>query len=109
MSRTFRRKNYEATCGCSYYRQFDKIAGFYTVRSWRGPGRAPTVEEYNHTFKTNHRNESRNLWSPSWNHRNRRMRQNRAMTSQELTKFRKNPEYEVMALEEPLSCLWDWM
>lgn len=120
MSKTYRRKNFEAEEQGSWRRQGRKIAGFYAVTGWRHTivdgelesvyeMRAPTPEEFKRKRYWAH-GESRhsNDRSPSHWYRNNRMRQNRALTRQELARFVKYEEYEPMVECEPRSCLWDW-
>lgn len=124
MSRTYRRKNYEATQGTSWDRASDKIAGFYTVRDWsRGYWkngvyvsghvyyRAPTEREYNKEHWRIH-GESRhsNEWGPGKGYKQHRMNENRQINETELIKWKKYPDdYEPLFEEEPRSHWWDWL
>ena len=120
MSRTYRRKNYEAENQTSWHRRGSKIAGFYTVidHEWSVVDdvwhlthtlREPTAEELKRKRYTAH-GESRhgNDRSPGIWYRNNRMRQNRRLTRQELSRFMRFDDYEPMVEREPRSCLWDW-
>ena len=117
MSRTFRRKNYEAENNTSWDVQGRKTAGFYTERkfNWIYWGcyfhtyAAPTKAQYNKEYRRNHsESKSANCRSPGHSFRHPRMTQNRAITRRELHKFKLNPDYEPMVEANPRSCLWDW-
>lgn len=110
MSRTFRRKNYENQCG---KHAGSKIAGFYTVWeyvSWNlYVYREPTEQEYYDEYWRVH-GESRNAnaWTPSRWFRDQRQKHLRTQCKQQIHKFMKNPEHEVICEANPRSHYWDW-
>jgi hypothetical protein len=116
MSRTFRRKNYEAENNTSWDVKGRKIAGFYTERiSHYVDGRfwhtyaVPSKQEFYKKYTLAHgESKSANSRSPGHSFRHPRMIQNRAITRRELHKFKLNPDYEPMVEANPRSCLWDW-
>ena len=122
MSRTFRRKGYDAANMA--WKDGTKIAGFYTETDWyyirveKVDGccfksyktyRKPTRQEHNKEYWRIHgESNNSNSWSPGWDYRNMRMKENRMLTKTELFKFMKDTDYEVMVEANPRSCLWDW-
>lgn len=116
MSRTFRCKGYEDTQRTSWHKEFNSIAGYYTVRDWRyegdaywWEGRQPTEHERWKRFHDVHGESStRNSRSPGREFRKARMKENRSITRQELHRFVYQAGYEPMVEAEPRSCWWDW-
>jgi hypothetical protein len=117
MSRTFRRKNYEAENNTSWDVQGRKTAGFYTERvsHWVASGQyfhtyeIPTKAQFYKKYTWAHgESKSANSWSPGHSFRHPRMTQNRAITRRELHKYRMIPDYEPMVEANPRSCRWDW-
>ena len=116
MSRTFRRKHYEAETGGSWVAKGCKTAGFYTEREFhyfRGgfwnTYLVPTKQQYYREYWRNHGESKTNkTWSPSHSYREYRMSQNRSITKQELYKFFNDPTYEPMVEADPRNCWWDW-
>jgi hypothetical protein len=116
MSRTFRKKNYEVENHTSWDTKGKKIAGFYTERTLHYEHGGfwytydiPTKQQYVDSYwKIHGESRSGNSVSPGKEYRRNRMKENRAITRQELAKFFKNTEYEVMAETNPRSCWWDW-
>lgn len=117
MSRTFRRKGYEVAN--MHWKNGTKVARFYTVRDGTYNSRSlsdkglnfrkPTRQEHNKEYWWIHsESKSSNSWSPSWSHRNMRMKENRMLTKTELSNYMKDKEYEVIVEANPRSCLWDW-
>jgi hypothetical protein len=118
MSRTFRRKNFEVENNTSWDVRGNKTAGFYTHRLWHyeqytgcmwSTFAEPTEEQYYKEYWRNH-SESKhaNQRSPGHWYRRTRMTQNRAITREELHKFKTIPDYEPMVEANPRSCQWDW-
>ena len=95
MSRTFRKKNFEAENNTSWDTRGRKTAGFYTEVVWHFCNGSPwltyvvpTPIQYNDRYWSNHgESRSRNVVSPGHEYRHMRMKQNRAITRQELHKF----------------------
>lgn len=117
MSRTFRRKNYEAENNTSWDVRGRKTAGYYTHHQfhWFGWGQhyytheVPTKAQYNKQYWRIHgESKSANSRSPGHSFRHPRMKQNRAIARQELYKCRMIPEYEPMVEANPRDCWWDW-
>lgn len=116
MSRTFRRKNYEAENNTSWDVRGRKTAGFYTHRlgHWNGythwyTYEIPTNTQHHREYWRNHgESKSANSWSPGHSYRNMRMRENRAMARQELHKYKALPDYEPIIEANPRNCWWDW-
>lgn len=125
MSRTFRKKNYEAENNTSWDRQGWKVAGFYTykefhtTRDGNAPydGRCgyyytyevPTKEQFVKRYWSNHgESRSGNSVSPGREYRRYRMKQNRMITRNELFKYIADSDYDVMVEANPRSCWWDW-
>ena len=116
MSRTFRRKNFEAENNTSWDVRGRKTAGYYTEREfhyyrggWWNTFSVPTKQQYNKQYWRNHgESKTANSWSPGWSYRHPRMTQNRALTRQELHKFMTIPDYEPMVEANPRNCWWDW-
>jgi hypothetical protein len=121
MSRTFRRKGYEAANMA--WKDGTKIAGYYTATDWNyikvqelndwhfesyKTYRKPTRQEHNKEYWRIHGDSHRNYWSPSRSYRNARMEENRTLTKNEIIKFMKDTDHEVMVEANPRSCLWDW-
>lgn len=113
MSRTFRRKGYEAKQGSI---QGGKVAGYYTIKEggwWRWNKkpvlfREPTRQEYYEQFWKLHGDSHRNQWSPGRSYREGRQVENQSINKQELCKWLKDADYEPVFEANPRSCLWDW-
>lgn len=121
MSRTYRCKNFEATCQWSFYRAGSKVAGYYTVRervSMREEGvwliqayayRAPTkTERFKKWYEAHGESRHKNDRSPGSEYRRNRIRQNRSINKEELIRWMSRADYEPLFEQKPRSCLWDW-
>jgi hypothetical protein len=121
MSRTFRRKGYEAAN--MTWKNGTKVAGFYTTydveyvqytedgikkHGYLCTYRKPTRQEHNKEYWRIHGDSHRNYWSPDWNYRSARVKENRMLTKGELFKYMKDTDYEVMVEANPRNCWWDW-
>jgi hypothetical protein len=116
MSRTFRRKNYEAENNTSWDVKGRKLAGYYTERIWHYVNGCswytyaePTKQQYYKKYDWAHgESKHANSRSPGHSYRHMRMKQNRAIARAELYKFTAIPDYEPMVEANPRSCRWDW-
>lgn len=124
MSRTYRRKNYEATQGTSWDRRGDKIAGYYTVCEWNYKlhesiegysyrqnytYREPTEHEYGKEYWRVHGDANHSM---CWNNpgkwfRNYEQNRQRQHDRRELHEFYTNPDYEVMVYDSYPLPYWD--
>ena len=113
MSRTFRRKGYEAKQG---HVNGSKVAGYYTVQEggwwyWNKQPvsfREPTHQEYFEKYWKLHGDSHRNQWCPGRAYRQGRHAENKSINKQELCKWLKDADYEPVFEANPRSCLWDW-
>lgn len=119
MSRTFRRRNYEATVRNA---EGSKIAGYYTewqAAEWVDVGthlergrytlRAPTEQERAAKYWLVHGESSNaNAWSPGSVYRQTRERELRSHNARELIKYVQREDYSPMCKERPINCWWDW-
>jgi hypothetical protein len=118
MSRTFRRKGYEATQNTSWDKNGFKTAGHNTTYdgSWRGWSQQGEIvfrpmtqrEAYEH-WRWCHGEGHPNQYSPGRGYRARRQSQNRRINKEEMLKWvRADGEYEPIFEENPRRCAWDW-
>lgn len=111
MSRTYRRKNYEATLGNSWSRAGTKLGGTYAVidvidgmLTWR----PPSSEELVAKIKWMHGESATNLRrSPNRLYRRFRLKEWRAAHKSAVRSF-VSYGTEVVIHENPISCWWDW-
>lgn len=124
MSRTYRRKNYEAENRTSWDTRGDKVAGFYTVRdlirymsiksdyyhySHQYEYKVPTKFEYNKKYWDYHSDrQSRHVRKgPAKWYRIFKIHQYRMQDKTELRKFMKDTDYEPMCRDRISSGYWD--
>lgn len=122
MSRTYRRKNYEDTQGCSWSRKGRKINGYYTEYEyhscwedgeyyWWYEYRPMTKEEAVWQWLRDH-GETNSNWARDnpgvWLRRNLQKRQ-RQKARQEIIKFLKHEEYEPIIESRRDKSWWYWL
>ena len=115
MSRTFRRKNYEAENRTSWDNQGTKLAGVYTERDYIIDGRIrwvyrePTEQEYHKAYYNYHSDrQSRYVRKgPNKWYRKEKMHEHRMLDKSELRKFMKDDNYEPMCWNRVADGYWD--
>ena len=111
MGKTYRRKNFESSCGKV---AGSSIAGFYTVMdyNWRSglrTYREPSdTERFESWYYAHGESKHANYCSPSKWYRNQRAAQNRRINKNEIYKAMKIADYEPLCEQNPRSCRWDW-
>ncbi len=125
MSRTFRRKGYEATQNTSWDKHGNSVAGYYTESDLvRRPGyngplwycvnflkvyREPTkAERFRKWYSAHGESRTASERSPNKWHRQHRQNELRTEARRQLNKFLRNDEYEPIIRAKPTSHYWDW-
>jgi hypothetical protein len=108
MSRTIRRPNYlnEVRADDWRFRMKHKLAHWFKCEHEppQPMGKVELRKRQTYLYGDTHRNAR----SPGRYYRQTRETELRTLCKEELLRFRKDPEHEVIVPDNPTSCLWDW-